>query len=45
MTRYIPENDFNILEGYYELDGIITLLRDNKSNPETIQFIADMLEE
>ena len=42
---YIPENEVGIDEGYYTNSGIVTLLRMHKNEPETIQFIADMLEE
>lgn len=42
---YIPENDFKITKGYYSRKGIVGFLRKYKSNPDKIQFIADMLEE
>lgn len=44
---YIPGNGFGIKAGYYALqgrDGIVALLRKFKTNPEAIQFIADMME-
>ena len=48
MLRFqllIPENEYGIEEGYYIGNTIVKLLRDNKNNPDVIQFIADMLEE
>ncbi len=42
---FIPENEYGIEEGYYIGNTIVKLLRDNKNNPDVIQFIADMLEE
>lgn len=42
---FIPENEYGIEEGYYIGNAIVELLRENKNNPEVIQFIADMLEE
>jgi len=44
MIVYIPENKF-IKEGYYSTNDFVNLLRENKNEPETIQFLADMLEE
>lgn len=45
MRLYIPKNDAAIIpEGYYTLDELSRYLRDNKRNPEFIQFIADMME-
>jgi len=44
MTIYIPENDYGIQEGSYPLNNLVQLLRDHKDNPDTIQFLADMLE-
>jgi hypothetical protein len=34
----------NIEPGDYDINGLVALLRQNKRNPEAIQFIADMLE-
>jgi hypothetical protein len=48
MLRFqllIPDNEYGIEEGYYIGNAIVKLLRDNKNNPDVIQFIADMLEE
>jgi len=42
---YIPENEYGIKEDYYDVNGIVELLRDHCTEPETIRFIADMLEE
>lgn len=42
---YLPANEDGIKEGNYDWQGLVQLLRDNKNNPETIQFIADMMEE
>jgi len=42
---YIPENNYNIRVGYYTLSDFVKTLRENKNNPDAIQFIADMLEE
>ena len=44
MIVYVPENKY-IKEGYYSANDFVALLRENKNNPETIQFLADMLEE
>ena len=44
MIVYVPENKF-IREGYYSTNDFVALLRENKNEPETIQFLADMLEE
>jgi len=30
--------------GEYDMNGVVNLLRENKDNPEAIQFIADMME-
>ena len=48
MLRFqllIPDNEYGIEEGYYIGNALVQLLRDNKNNPDVIQFIADMLEE
>lgn len=44
FITYIPENDLGISLGYYEANDIASLLRKHRFEPETIQFIADMLE-
>jgi hypothetical protein len=41
---YIPENELGIAEGYYDLSGVVRLLREHCEEPETVHFIADMLE-
>jgi hypothetical protein len=47
MTIPRPEN-IDGLEGVppgqYNINGVVNLLRENKENPEVIQFIADMME-
>jgi len=52
LMLLIPEHDSDeevypgsIEPGYYQGNQIVELLRDNKHDPEAIQFIADMLEE
>ena len=46
----IPESLCNreaytlIAAGEYDMNGIVKLLRENKENPEAIQYIADMME-
>lgn len=43
---FFPENDsMPIREGYYALNDVVTLLRNNRNRPEVVQYIADMLEE
>lgn len=42
---FIPDNEYGIEEGYYIGNALVQLLRDNKNNPDVIQFLADMLEE
>ncbi|MFN3656817.1 MAG: hypothetical protein ACK4UO_06155 [Pseudolabrys sp.] len=37
----IPENDYGIEPGWRD---VVKLLRQNKENPDVVQFIADMLE-
>ena len=44
MKVFIPANDHNIAEGYYDQRGIVALLRRYKASPAAVQFIADMLE-
>jgi hypothetical protein len=45
-TVIIPRMDqlCSHLEGTYDTNGIVDLLRTHKENPEIIQFIADMME-
>lgn len=43
VEPYSP--DMGIPEGYYTQQQFVQLLRDNKHNPEVIQFLADMLED
>jgi len=42
---YIPENDCGIEEGYYSMNEVVQLLRDNCKKPDVVYFLADMLEE
>lgn len=42
---FIPENDVISENGYMTINEIVVLLRKYKTNPDAIQFIADMLEE
>ena len=42
---YIPENEFGIEANHYIVNEIAELLRKHKNEPETIEFLADMLEE
>jgi hypothetical protein len=44
-TTYIPENKVISEQGYFTVNGIVKLLRKYKSEPNAIQFLADMLEE
>jgi hypothetical protein len=37
-------NGVEIPEGYYSVNQIVKLLRDNSHNPEVVYFIADMME-
>tara|TARA_R100000458_G_C8040492_1_gene92047 strand:- start:43 stop:228 length:186 start_codon:yes stop_codon:yes gene_type:complete len=41
---YIPENNFNINEGYYTINEIVSMLRSCKSDPVLMSYILDMLE-
>ena len=41
---YIPENNFNINEGYYTINEIVSMLRTFKQDPVLISYILDMLE-
>jgi hypothetical protein len=41
----IPENDHISEFGEMTINQIVDLLRKYKTNPEAVQFIADMLEE
>lgn len=45
METYIPENEYKIPEGFYGTQEIVNILRQFKSNPDAISYIADMLEE
>ena len=42
---WIPENDLGVLSGYYDNNGVVTLLRMYCDKPEVVYFIADMMEE
>ena len=42
---FIPENDVILENGYMTMNEIVDLLRKYKTNPDAIQFIAEMLEE
>lgn len=42
---YIPENNYGITEDYYSFDMLAKLLRRNRSQPQIIRFIADMIED
>ena len=44
-TLYIPENMWDIEEGYYSMNEVVGLLRKHAEEPSVILFIADMLEE
>jgi hypothetical protein len=41
---YIPENEFDIEEGYYSVNEVVELLRKHRNQPDVVFFIADMLE-
>ena len=41
---YIPENESGVREGYYEMNQLVQLLRDNCEKPRVIYFLADMME-
>ena len=41
---YVPENEVGISEGEYSRNEFVRLLRDCRSNPNAIYFLADMLE-
>ena len=46
MNRvYIPENGNGIKEGFYSINDICELLKDNLDNPTRIFYIADMIQE
>ena len=36
--------DFGITPGYYDRAGIVALMRHHKTDPDAIQFLADMME-
>lgn len=42
---FISSNDVIEEQGKMSLNDVVSLLRKYKSNPEAVQFIADMLEE
>ncbi len=42
---YIPENEVICEQGYFTMNEIVGLLRKYKSEPNAVQFLADMLEE
>jgi hypothetical protein len=44
MKVFIPGNEFDIAEGYYDQRGIVELLRKYAGDVRAIRFIADMLE-
>ncbi len=44
-TVFIPSDAVIEEHGYMSMNDIVGLLRKYKSNPEAVQFIADMLEE
>jgi hypothetical protein len=43
-TLIIPDNDCGIPVGNYGWSELVTLLREHCQEPETIHFIADMME-
>lgn len=45
MKFYIPINKYGIDSAYYSINDYGNLLRKNKTNPEIIQFLADMMEQ
>ncbi len=42
---YIPENDHGVVDGYYDTNELVELLRRHKCDPDVIHFLADMMEE
>lgn len=42
---FFPKNDVIAEYGEFNINQIVDLLRKYKTNPDAIQFIADMLEE
>jgi len=44
-TLFIPENSYGIPEGDVTRNQFTALMRQRKSEPEVVQFLADMLEE
>ena len=36
--------DHNITPGFYDRTGVVALMRHHKTNPDAIQFLADMME-
>ena len=41
---YIPANQYNIVAGYYSHRDIVSLLRAACRYPDTVRYIADMME-
>jgi hypothetical protein len=41
---YIPENGNGLDEGYYTIDEIVDLLKDNCDNATRVFYIADRIE-
>ena len=44
INIYIPENEYGITEGYYNINEVVNLLRKKCDNPQAVHFIADMME-
>lgn len=42
---FIPEDDVIPEHGYMTMNQIVALLKKYKTNPEAVDFIAEMLEE
>lgn len=43
---YLPPNPrLGIVEGFYTVNQFCELLRQAKNSPDTVQYLADMLEE
>jgi hypothetical protein len=40
-----PETHHGVPPDAYDWDGLVELLRTHKSNPDAVQFIADMMAE
>jgi hypothetical protein len=43
-TLIIPDNDCGIPAGDYDWRELVALLREHSGEPETIYFLADMME-